>query len=387
MMREQREKNNTEKTASMPAQAKKRAGTDNPRRAAAAFFITAFLLLGAAAGAVFVVDPFFHYHAPLDGFPYVIDNQLAQNPGMAAHMEYDSVLLGSSMTFNYDMSWFREELGLHTLKLSYSGAYPRDIYNISKIIFDSKSDADGVSSVKRVFLGIDVFSYMADTEDIKFPIPEYLYDDNPLNDVNYLLNKDVLFQYVARPLFDPEPTLLDQVYTMSWLTEEDYSEEKVLAGYVPSERAAEETPPDAYLANTAANMEKNICPFIAAHPETQFTVFFPPYSILFWNDVLLENHLEATLAEYRLIAEKLLVYDNVELFCFPLETEITTGLDHYADYTHHSPEVAHLLLRYMETGRDRIDSVEEMDAAIDALREMALEERRSLREANSENRY
>ena len=41
----------------------------------------------ACAIAVIVVDPFFHYHAPLAGFPYEIDNQLSQNPGMAAHMD------------------------------------------------------------------------------------------------------------------------------------------------------------------------------------------------------------------------------------------------------------------------------------------------------------
>ncbi len=52
------------------------------------------------AALVVYVDPFFHYHAPLKGFPYLVDNQLSQNPGMAAHMEYDSVILGSSMTVN-----------------------------------------------------------------------------------------------------------------------------------------------------------------------------------------------------------------------------------------------------------------------------------------------
>ena len=46
---------------------------------AAAVFL---FLLGIMALVVYV-DPFFHYHAPLENFPYLVDNQLSQNPGMA----------------------------------------------------------------------------------------------------------------------------------------------------------------------------------------------------------------------------------------------------------------------------------------------------------------
>lgn len=71
------------------------------------------------------IDPFFQYHAPLEDFPYVVDHQVNQNPGMARHMEYDSVILGSSMTVNFNTNWFGELMGLKTLKLSYSGAFQK----------------------------------------------------------------------------------------------------------------------------------------------------------------------------------------------------------------------------------------------------------------------
>ena len=103
----------------------------------------ALFLLLAAAVLVIYVDPFFHYHRPLKGFPYLIDNQLSQNPGMAKNMEYDSVILGSSMTVNFQTDWFQELMGLNTIKLSYSGAFPKDQSNIMKIIFDSRNNQDG----------------------------------------------------------------------------------------------------------------------------------------------------------------------------------------------------------------------------------------------------
>ena len=53
--------------------------------------------------------------------------------------------------------------------------------------------------------------------------------------------------------------------------------------------------------STKQNLEVNLCPYIEQNPDTMFYVFFPPYSILFWNDVMQENHLEATMAEYQCI--------------------------------------------------------------------------------------
>jgi len=109
------------------------------------------ILLILAAALVIWVDPFFQYHAPLEGFPYLVDNQLSQNPGMAAHMEYDSVILGSSMTVNFQTRWFEELMGLNTIKLSYSAAFPKDQSNIMEIIFSGRNH-QGDKKIKKVLL-------------------------------------------------------------------------------------------------------------------------------------------------------------------------------------------------------------------------------------------
>lgn len=277
------------------------------------------------------VDPFFHYHKPLEGFPYQVDNQLCQNPGMAKNMEYDSAILGSSMTVNFNTNWFEELMGLDTIKLSYSAAFPKDQANIMEILFEHNPD------VKKIFLGIDVITYTGAVDQTKYPIPEYLYDDNVLNDVSYVLNKDVLLNYVLRPIADPEPTDLATVYA-SWWTEEYYSKEWVLHNYTSPEQVEQETAADAYIPSVEENLAVNICPFIEANPQTEFVIFFPPYSILYWNDVLKENHLDATIEEYRYIASRLNAYDNVEVYFFPDREDIILDLNHYADYSHYHPD-------------------------------------------------
>lgn len=319
--------------------------------------------LAAEAAAVVYVDPFFQYHAPLADFPYLVDNQLSQNPGMAMHMEYDSVILGSSMTVNFNTDWFEELLGLDTIKLNYSGAYPKDQSNIMERIFHSDNQ------VKSVFLGIDVMTCTGGVDETKYPIPAYLYDDSVINDVPYLWNKDVFLNYILRPLADPDKTDLSTVY-QSWWTDEYYNIQWVMHNYENPPQTAEETPRDAYLASVEANLRQNICPYLEQNPETVFYVFFPPYSILYWNDVQKENHLEATMAEYRYIAETLLAYDNVRVFYFPDREEIVTDLNNYADYTHYHRDINRYMTECFADGACEIKDAQEMDSALARTREM-----------------
>jgi hypothetical protein len=322
----------------------------------------AALLVGTAALVVWV-DPFFQYHKPLSGFPYLVDNQLSQNPGMAKHMTYDSVILGSSMTVNFNTNWFAQEMGLNTIKLNYSGAYPKDQANIMERIFSSNNQ------VKAVFLGVDVMTYTGDVEETKYPIPSYLYDDSVWNDAQYLWNKDVLLNYILRPLADPDKTDLATVYE-SWWTDEYYNIQWVMHNYERPERVEEKTPENAYLESVKQNLQTNICPFIENNPDTTFYIFFPPYSILYWNDVMSENHLEATMAEYRYIVETMLAYENVRVFYFPNQEWIVTDLNNYADYSHYHKDINHYMTECFASGECEIKNLEQMDEAQKKMKEI-----------------
>lgn len=330
-------------------------------------WLAAFLLFFLAAAAavmllVAYVDPFFQYHKPLEYFPYVIDHQVNQNPGMAKHMDYDSVLLGSSMTVNFNTNWFEELMGLKTLKLSYSGAFPKDQANIMDIIF-----RDG-REVKAVFLGIDVITYSGGTEETKYPIPEYLYDNTPWNDIPYLLNRDVLLQYILRPIADPEKTDLATMYA-SWWTEEYYNKQWVMHNYEPAKPASEEADSEIYIANLKANMDVNICPYIESNSDTEFYIFYPPYSILYWNDVLQEKQMEAVLREYEYITQRLLSYDNVRAFFFPNQEWIVCDLDNYADYSHYHPNINRYMAECFANGKCEITE-ENLAGELEKMREI-----------------
>jgi len=303
----------------------------------------------AVAAIVIGIDPFFQYHKPLENFPYVVDDQVDMNPGLAKHLDYDSVILGSSMVVNFNTAYVSNTLGLNTVKLPYNGAYPKDQSNIMSIIFEAKQE-----TVKRVFLGIDEMNYSGGVDETKFEITDYLYDNNKLNDVNYIFNKDVLLDYCIRPLFDrKDKTDWDMIYPF-WWQQEHYSKPLVLMYYekIPvADKAPEATE---FIKAIEKNLDANIIPFIEGHPETTFTIFFPPYSILYWDGVTNRKELDVVVEKYRYMCRRLSEYENVEIFFFQNDPEIICNLNNYADYTHYSPQICEYMVQCFADGTHKV---------------------------------
>lgn len=295
------------------------------------FFLLSLLIISVCVLAVIVVDPFFHYHKPVKGLYYVIDNQINQNPGIARNFDYDSVILGSSLTVNFDTELFAQEMGLNTVKLSYNGAHPKDIDNIMQIV-EKKKDR-----IRHVFLGIDIHTYTTTPGICAYPIPAYLYDDSLINDILYLLNKDVLLKYILMPQITRESTPLNEAY---WFWRDvSCGADKVIAQYVCPTVFAKMQPADIYQSNIEENMRTCILPYIEAMPEAQFTIFFPPNSILYWYSRYADGSLSAELAGERQIIELLLSYPNVRVYYFQNNYDFITNLDNYSDYSHYSHEM------------------------------------------------
>lgn len=328
--------------------------------------VTLLGLFGVAALTVYV-DPFFQYHKPLSGFPYVVDNQVNMNPGLARNMEYDSVLLGSSMTTNFNTGKFAEEMGLTTQKLSYNGAYPKDQSNIMEIIFETKGN-----TVSDVFLGVDELNYSADTETTKYPVTKHLYDENMLNDVQYVFNKDVLLNYILKPMVDTaDKSDWNLLYKQNYL-EEHYNKASVLMYFEPAEISTKEVDTKIFIDAIDKNLDANILPYIEAHPETTFHIFYPPYSILYWYNQTRQNTLDAVIEKYRFMTQRLLEYDNVKVYFFQNQEEIICNLNNYADYTHFHGRVCDYMVQCFADG-ERLVTEENLEEELDVLYELTVD--------------
>lgn len=314
--------------------------------ALAVLCILPLLLVG---GIIYIIDPFFVYHKPLEMWNYVIDNQLEQNPGVAKQFEYDSVMLGSSMTVNFDTLLFDEKLGTKMVKLSYNAAYPKDIDNIMRIVKKEKG------TLNHAFLCVDIANYMKQPGTLSYPHPEHLYDANPLNDLKYLLNKEVLLSYVVDAYVGKKSTPVNEMYWhWQYMT---YGRDHVLSNYtVPTiQGGIGQSQSDYSVENLEANLDTYIIPYIEAMPETQWDVFFPPYSMLYWYDSVAAGEADIKIDGMSYVVERLLKYDNVNIHFFHDVEEWICDLDNYTDETHYSKQITDVMTDGLCDGTSKVE--------------------------------
>ena len=150
--------------------------------------------MGIIAGMTYRVDPYFHYHAPLtEEYFYSLNNQRSQN--ITRHFEYNAIITGTSMTENFMASEVDALYGVNSIKVCYSGATYKEI-NDNLIV--ALEENPNIEMIIRG-LDIDVVRYLAEKKLMRYDMgeyPMYLYDNNFLNDIEYLLNRDLFYSRI-----------------------------------------------------------------------------------------------------------------------------------------------------------------------------------------------
>jgi hypothetical protein len=124
------------------------------------------------------------------------------------------------------------------------------------------------------------------------------------------------------------------------------------------------------------NFEHDTVELISAHPEVEFDLYFPPYSILQW--VAMRDASPATLRiVYDLtgyISERLARFPNARLHDFRALKAVTHDLDNYGDVIHHSPAIDLAVLSWLADRSHVVDpaaptaSLERLKAQVEAYR-------------------
>lgn len=307
--------------------------------------LTVAILAGLAALTIFI-DPYFHFHGPINGVSYVFSNQRYMNDGIEKHFDYDSVIIGSSMSENFKPSEADKLFGGNFIKLPFPGASYKEINNNLETIFDSKEN------VKTVIRALDYNRLLDPADEMKYDeYPTYLYDNNIFNDIKYIFNTTTLLAdyYVIRnTLSGNESDSMDSY----GVQKDEYGYNYAKGAYFRPKTREESIPlsGEDYI-NIDENIYQNIIELADAHPETDFYLFFTPYSILYWDSLKQDGTMDRQLEAEKYIIEKLLPYDNIHLFSFFSRIDIICNLDNYKDPGHYSPEVCSQLLEWMAEGR------------------------------------
>ena len=330
------------------------------------FFIWAGVLLFAAAAAVAVMDPFYHYHAPVGGLKAVVSKAEYQCIGTVRNFPYDSIVFGSSVAENYNNRWFDEAFGGKTIKGIKSGAATADLVYYMKEAFSSHE-------LVNVWYCVDISALNADASKT-FPdasLPLYLYNRNPFDDVQYLWNKTVLFEHIPYELASSLESDYDEGASYNWAHYKTFSAEDTLSRYARPEIVCTMKKEDANADVIDANLSL-IGEVVQAHPETRFHFLFSPYSMLWWDEAYRNGDSDGAIFTVKRAAEYLLSFENAEIYYFQNDAAVITNLDNYMDTIHFSEEINHEIVRRMCAGECRL-TLENLDETLAEMAALVLE--------------
>lgn len=297
------------------------------------FFLQASALLLLFTIFVVVIDPFFHYHEPINPLKKVVTKPEYQGIGTVRNFAYDSIIAGSSVAENYNNKWFDEKFGCTSIKAIKKSATTADLMYYLEEAYKQKELA-------YVFYSLDTSALLSDASKnfVDDSMPLYLYNDSVIDDVKYVWNKDVIFEHAPYMVSVSILEDYDEGTSYNWAQYKTFSAEDTLSRYQRIEQVVSMQDIAEYETNIQGNvtlLEK----LVKAHPNTEFMFLMPPYSMLWWDNAYRNGTLEASLYAIETMAETLLTYENVEIYCYQKEKDIVMNLDYYMDNVHFSENI------------------------------------------------
>lgn len=304
------------------------------------------------AGLVYIVDPFFHYHAPISGISYSINDGLYQNDGIIKNFDYDAVIIGTSTTSGFNENEASKLFNKDFVRLTYVGeGFKRINDGLNKAIRCNPKLEFVIRGVDPIWFVTDS-SYMGHTN-----YPDYLSDDVLWNDVDYIYNKQVIFDEVVPKIIktiypNSDDLLTVQNNVITFDSKKDGSAIEIYERPEKQNKIIEQSETDEFFRLLTQNMNENVFSSIVANPSLTFYIFIPPYSICWW-DSLNQNGtdvLKRRINMGKYVIEELLKYDNVRLFSFSNNFGLTCNMDNYIDEIHYKAEVNSKILVWMKNG-------------------------------------
>lgn len=294
------------------------------------------------------IDPLFHYHAPLEQYQYPIHDERYQNDGITRHFDYDSVITGTSMTENFKTSEADALFDANFIKVPYSAGTYREIDANLRQAYATGHD------LRYVIRGLDLSVLITDKDALQdFDYPFYLYNNNPFDDVSYVLNKSILFDRTLAVLSYTESgqktTTFDEY--KNWSDDFPYGADAVLSGATSFQTPSTEPASlnDGERNMIRENVQQNVIDLALEHPETTFYLFFPPYSVAYWATEYANGRIEHQISAEEAAIEMLVQVPNIRFYAFDNNFDLVCNLDNYRDPGHYGEWVNSWILEQFQS--------------------------------------
>jgi hypothetical protein len=283
----------------------------------------------------YVVDPLQFYRRS-----YYFENRLYayqryQNPALARSYDYDTVIIGTSMTENFLPVDVERILGFQVLKLSLSAGSAYEQRRTLEL-------AIAAGKTENVIWGIDFSAFRGAIDRTgakKAEFPEYMYNTNILSHLGYLLNDkttELSITALARLLKNgPARKYIDVSRYSFWYPYAQFGEENMLRRGELFLEANRGMGQEFVLHEILENVRKNLFSVIRKNPHIEFYLFYTPASVLRELFFIDEGVFEMQLEFKREINQEMSAHENVRLFDFQAAEEIVLDFDRYSDYSHY----------------------------------------------------
>jgi len=321
----------------------------------AAVLLSVLSCLFIAAAFVVWVDPFQQYHLATRYQPrfYYLHHRYI-NPGLAKHQAYDTVVSGSSIMESTRNDFVAETCGSSgAINLS----MPAMSASEQRLMLET---AFAARPLRRVIAVLDFNEFSGgvdERQDVAGPLPRYLFDANPFNDLPYLLSEDVLMKAWRIVRGDTtERFTSDPNGAWFWGNIVQFGRDQVLRGLDLEHLNARYRQPQRTLGGMIASFDHNLMPLMRSHPETEFDLVWPPYSILVWLDFARRDQMRVSLDFKRYVFEATQTLGNVRIFDLQSDSGITHNLDRYYDIYHFEPAVNERMVEAACRNHDHVNA-------------------------------
>lgn len=313
------------------------------------FVLILISVLALAASILLFVDPYVYYHRAI-GLRQVYDNSTAMIPGVLRHFEYDTVLYGSSMVQNFDISEMNKALGTNAVKATSAGLTADTLSVYLDIAFASRGN-----KLRRCVAGVDYYAFDRNGKKLhdrykylyenRLFMPEYLFSKDSLDAVIEVLltNIKVPFDKVARHETDFNKMFSNKP-----------GRHKYGRKYIENDVRCRTRKMVPLSNNVKDNFRRLLFKHIAEHPDVQFDIFLPPYSVYYWCVLDEFGEVEKYLDIRRFLVEEIAKYPNAALHDFQCDKDIICDLDNYKDFSHYSPAISSRIIKNIGAGRNRV---------------------------------
>jgi hypothetical protein len=312
----------------------------------------------------FIIDPYNQYRVKTF-YPIYYENDRFQNAGLLKNHDYDTVVLGTSMSQNLVISDLKKALGFDkVIKLGISGGNA----NQQSLILKSVLSRD--KETKNILWDLDTFIF---SNNYISSFPSYLYEDNYFKDYRYLVSLKTVYKSLGVLLTAYTKDINSPGFNYDAMYQfmrpnQKFDSLRLLKSFENSNARKIKNIENEKFKVLKYNFDTLFLDLIKKNKDVNFIIYFPPYSILKFKAMKSQNILDDTLKFKRYIFSELIKHNNVKVYDFQDIKSITHNYKNYRDITHYSMDIDTQIIEYIKQNRHLITK-NNMDYKVDNLRD------------------